>query len=189
VVGVGFAVGVAHCGTAAVGARCRGRSARGVGGVRGAHNRRDGGWGYRELGACVRRQMGVVRAAAGIAAVETTGGMAAGVIANWERACVRRQMGVVRAAAGIAAVESCARWRESRREGCLRADCGWRRIGWVEQGLRLVWRLGTRGRAGGGGGRGRSTIVGTIIRGTLKAPNYQLVTPISTKLQRPNGCD
>jgi hypothetical protein len=29
----------------------------------------------------------------------------------------------------------------------------------------------------------------TIIRGTLKAPNSQLVTPISTKLQRPDGCD
>jgi hypothetical protein len=29
----------------------------------------------------------------------------------------------------------------------------------------------------------------TIIRGTLKAPNSQLVTPISIKLQRPNGCD
>jgi hypothetical protein len=31
--------------------------------------------------------------------------------------------------------------------------------------------------------------VGTIIRGTLKAPKSQLVTPISTKLQRPDGCD
>jgi hypothetical protein len=30
---------------------------------------------------------------------------------------------------------------------------------------------------------------GTIIRGTLKAPNSQLVTPISIKLQRPEGCD
>jgi hypothetical protein len=30
---------------------------------------------------------------------------------------------------------------------------------------------------------------GTIIRGTLKAPNYQLVTPISIKLQRPDGCN
>jgi hypothetical protein len=30
---------------------------------------------------------------------------------------------------------------------------------------------------------------GTIIRGTLKAPNSQLVTPISVKLQRPDGCD
>jgi hypothetical protein len=30
---------------------------------------------------------------------------------------------------------------------------------------------------------------GTIIRGTLKAPNSQLVTPIITKLQRPDGCD
>jgi hypothetical protein len=30
---------------------------------------------------------------------------------------------------------------------------------------------------------------GTIIRGTLKAPNSQLVTPISTKLQRPDGCE
>jgi hypothetical protein len=30
---------------------------------------------------------------------------------------------------------------------------------------------------------------GTIIRGTLKTPNSQLVTPISTKLQRPDGCD
>jgi hypothetical protein len=30
---------------------------------------------------------------------------------------------------------------------------------------------------------------GTIIRGTLKAPNSQLVTPINTKLQRSDGCD
>jgi hypothetical protein len=30
---------------------------------------------------------------------------------------------------------------------------------------------------------------GTIIRGTLKTPNFQLVTPISIKLQRPDGCD
>src|SRR5690242_17668051 len=32
-------------------------------------------------------------------------------------------------------------------------------------------------------------LAGTIIRGTLKAPNSQLVTPISIKLQRPDGCD
>jgi hypothetical protein len=32
-------------------------------------------------------------------------------------------------------------------------------------------------------------VSGTIIKGTLKAPNSQLVTPISTKLQRPDGCD
>jgi hypothetical protein len=30
---------------------------------------------------------------------------------------------------------------------------------------------------------------GTIIRGTLKTPNSQLVTPINIKLQRPDGCD
>jgi hypothetical protein len=30
---------------------------------------------------------------------------------------------------------------------------------------------------------------GTIIRGTLKAPNSQLVTPISIKLQMPDGCN
>jgi hypothetical protein len=30
---------------------------------------------------------------------------------------------------------------------------------------------------------------GTIIRGTLKAPNSQLVTPISIKLLRPDRCD
>jgi hypothetical protein len=35
----------------------------------------------------------------------------------------------------------------------------------------------------------RWTLSGTIIRGTLKAPNSQLVTPISIKLQRPDGCD
>jgi hypothetical protein len=34
-----------------------------------------------------------------------------------------------------------------------------------------------------------NTLSGTIIRGTLKTPNSQLVTPISTKLQRPDGCD
>jgi hypothetical protein len=33
------------------------------------------------------------------------------------------------------------------------------------------------------------TSVGTIIRGTLKTPNSQLVTPISIKLQRPDGYD
>jgi hypothetical protein len=38
------------------------------------------------------------------------------------------------------------------------------------------------------GERGRG-LSGTIIRGTLKAPNSQLVTPISIKLQRPDGCD
>jgi hypothetical protein len=30
---------------------------------------------------------------------------------------------------------------------------------------------------------------GTIIRGTPKTPKFQLVTPISTKLQRPDGRD
>jgi hypothetical protein len=35
----------------------------------------------------------------------------------------------------------------------------------------------------------RYYLSGTIIRGTLKTPNSQLVTPISTKLQRPDGCD
>jgi hypothetical protein len=35
----------------------------------------------------------------------------------------------------------------------------------------------------------RGLLSGTIIRGTLKAPNSQLVTPISTKLQRLDGCD
>jgi hypothetical protein len=30
---------------------------------------------------------------------------------------------------------------------------------------------------------------GTIIRGTLKTPNSQLVTPIGIKLQRPDECD
>jgi hypothetical protein len=30
---------------------------------------------------------------------------------------------------------------------------------------------------------------GTIIRGTLKTPNSHLVTPISIKLLRPDGCD
>jgi hypothetical protein len=35
----------------------------------------------------------------------------------------------------------------------------------------------------------RCILSGTIIRGTLKAPNSQLVTPISIKLQRPDGCD
>jgi hypothetical protein len=32
-------------------------------------------------------------------------------------------------------------------------------------------------------------VSGTIIRGTLKTSNSQLVTPISIKLQRPDGCD
>jgi hypothetical protein len=36
---------------------------------------------------------------------------------------------------------------------------------------------------------GEQILSGTIIRGTLKAPNSQLVTPISIKLQRPDGCD
>jgi hypothetical protein len=41
-------------------------------------------------------------------------------------------------------------------------------------------------------GNARATcyqLSGTIIRGTLKAPNSQLVTPISIKLQRPDGYD
>jgi hypothetical protein len=37
--------------------------------------------------------------------------------------------------------------------------------------------------------RGRTPLSGTIIRGTLKTPNSQLVTPISIKLQRPDGYD
>jgi hypothetical protein len=32
-------------------------------------------------------------------------------------------------------------------------------------------------------------VSGTIIRGTLKTPNSQLVNPISINLQRPDGCD
>jgi hypothetical protein len=36
---------------------------------------------------------------------------------------------------------------------------------------------------------GDNYLSGTIIRGTLKAPNSQLVTPISIKLIRPDGCD
>jgi hypothetical protein len=35
----------------------------------------------------------------------------------------------------------------------------------------------------------RVILSGTIIRGTLKTPNSQLVTPISIKLLRPDGCD
>jgi hypothetical protein len=35
----------------------------------------------------------------------------------------------------------------------------------------------------------RGLLSGTIIRGTLKTPKSQLVTPISTKLQRPDECD
>jgi hypothetical protein len=35
----------------------------------------------------------------------------------------------------------------------------------------------------------KRNVSGTIIRGTLKTPNSQLVTPISIKLQRPDGCD
>jgi hypothetical protein len=35
----------------------------------------------------------------------------------------------------------------------------------------------------------RCYLSGTIIRGTLKTPNSQLVTPISTKMQRLDGCD
>jgi hypothetical protein len=35
----------------------------------------------------------------------------------------------------------------------------------------------------------KRVLSGTIIRGTLKSPNSQLVTPISIKLQRPDGCD
>jgi hypothetical protein len=36
---------------------------------------------------------------------------------------------------------------------------------------------------------GEDYLSGTIIRGTLKTPHSQLVTPISIKLQRPDGCD
>jgi hypothetical protein len=38
-------------------------------------------------------------------------------------------------------------------------------------------------------GDNHKNLSGTIIRGTLKTPNSQLVTPISIKLQRPDGCD
>jgi hypothetical protein len=38
-------------------------------------------------------------------------------------------------------------------------------------------------------GKTETILSGTIIRGTLKAPNSQLVTPISIKLQRPDRCD
>jgi hypothetical protein len=37
--------------------------------------------------------------------------------------------------------------------------------------------------------KSETQVSGTIIRGTLKTPKSQLVTPISTKLQRPDGCD
>jgi hypothetical protein len=37
--------------------------------------------------------------------------------------------------------------------------------------------------------KARFLVSGTIIRGTLKTPNSQLVTPISIKLQRPDGYD
>jgi hypothetical protein len=37
--------------------------------------------------------------------------------------------------------------------------------------------------------KNKTRVSGTIIRGTLKTPNSQLVTPISTKLQWPDGCD
>jgi hypothetical protein len=45
------------------------------------------------------------------------------------------------------------------------------------------------GRDGASGGTVKGKLSGTIIRGTLKAPKSQLVTHISTKLQRPDGCD
>jgi hypothetical protein len=48
---------------------------------------------------------------------------------------------------------------------------------------------GMAGDGRGKRGHGVSTLSGTIIRGTLKAPNSQLVTPISIKLQRPDGHD
>jgi hypothetical protein len=49
---------------------------------------------------------------------------------------------------------------------------------------------GEHGRGRGSDKRsGCARLSGTIIRGTLKAPNSQLVTPISIKLQRPDGCD
>jgi hypothetical protein len=37
--------------------------------------------------------------------------------------------------------------------------------------------------------RTAADVSGTIIRGTLKTPNSQLVTPISINLQRPDGFD
>jgi hypothetical protein len=37
--------------------------------------------------------------------------------------------------------------------------------------------------------KARGLVSGTIIRGTPKTPKSQLVTPISTKLQRPDGRD
>jgi hypothetical protein len=62
--------------------------------------------------------------------------------------------------------------------------CGQRGSGLLQLVVRPDWRknvarLMFRGRK----------LSGTIIRGTLKTPNSQLVTPISIKLQRPDGYD
>jgi hypothetical protein len=63
-------------------------------------------------------------------------------------------------------------------------------------GVAISWRLFVLGGFGSSRSRrslehggGYEGVSGTIIRGTLKTPNSQLVTPISIKLQRPDGCD
>jgi hypothetical protein len=62
------------------------------------------------------------------------------------------------------------------RVGVVVAACAWHGV--VDQ----VWQARQRT-------NGLRVLSGTIIRGTLKTPNSQLVTPISIKLQRPDGHD
>jgi hypothetical protein len=65
---------------------------------------------------------------------------------------------------------------------CLRYSCVYKNIMWKLKTInKQSWDIFVNNLHG--------YLSGTIIRGTLKAPKSQLVTPISTKLQRPDGCD
>jgi hypothetical protein len=84
------------------------------------------------------------------------------------------------------------RWRPRHDTILAGSGCAWAMLFRVVTGL--VHRVSANwpSIAPGDRGQGASTsncVSGTIIRGTLKTPKSQLVTPISTKLQRPDGCD
>jgi hypothetical protein len=95
-----------------------GAGARGARGVRGVRALRDGGGTTDGVFANRARACGAYRRR-GFRHAKVDGGRA--------RGCGNRDGGVLRAVAGIAAGGA-----------GVRADCGWRRIGRVEQGLRLA---------------------------------------------------
>jgi hypothetical protein len=75
---------------------------------------------------------------------------------------------------------------------CATGQCPVRRHVILSLGLgasRLLEALSSCGTGQSGAPLDSPVLSGTIIRGTLITPNSQLVTPISIKLQRPDGYD